>query len=318
MHADGDLVWKSCDVGIRGVVKIAVVAHAKKNLGGGLPELRAELRRRDHTEVAWHEVMKSNKVPDAIRAALAADPELLLLWGGDGTVQRALDTVARKKTPQVPIAVLPAGTSNLFASNFDIPQDLPGALDVALGGVRVRIDVGSFNGERFGVMAGVGFDALMIGDASRSMKDRLGRAAYVYTGLKNLKRALVDAEVRVDDRPWFTGSTPCVLVGNVGDLFGGITLLHEADPSDGRLDIGVLHTERLSEWARLAGRALQGEADQSGFLSTTSARRVDVRLSRRMPYELDGGARGTTKHLKVRIKKQAVTICIPDSGRTTR
>ena len=169
---------------------IAVVAHAKKNLGGGLPELRAELERRGQAEVGWHEVMKSNEVPDAVRAALAADPDLLLLWGGDGTVQRALDTVARKKTPDVPIAVLPAGTSNLFASNFDIPCDLSGALDVAFGGVRRRIDVGSFNGERFGVMAGVGFDALMIGDASRRMKDRLGRAAYVYTGLKNLKRGL--------------------------------------------------------------------------------------------------------------------------------
>jgi len=50
-------------------------------------------------------------VPDAVRAAVAADPDLLLLWGGDGTVQRALDTVARKAMPDVPIAVLPAGAS---------------------------------------------------------------------------------------------------------------------------------------------------------------------------------------------------------------
>src|SRR6478735_3125384 len=205
--------------------------------------------------------MKSKRVPDAVRAAVADDPDLLLLWGGDGTVQRALDTVARKAMPDVPIAVLPAGTSNLFANNFDIPHDLHGALDVALGGVPRRIDVGTFNGERFGVMAGVGFDALMIGDASGRMKDRLGRAAYVYTGLKNLKKASVDAEVCVDDRLWFTGSTPCVIVGNVGDLSRGITLLHEADPSDGRLDIAVLHADRLSEWARLAGRAIQGRAD---------------------------------------------------------
>ena len=178
--------------------------------------------------------------------------------------------------------------------------------------------MGSFNGERFGVMAGVGFDALMIGDASRPMKDRLGRAAYVYTGLKNLRRAAVNAEVCVDDRLWFTGSTPCLLVGNVGDLFGGITLLHEADPSDGRLDVGVLHADRLSEWARLAGRAVQGRADASPYLSTTSGRRIDVRLSRRIRYELDGGARGTTKRLKVRIKERAVTVCVPGNERTTR
>jgi len=181
-----------------------------------------------------------------------------------------------------------------------------------------RIDVGTFNGERFGVMAGVGFDALMIEDASRTMKDRLGRVAYVYTGVTNLKKASVHAEVCVDDRLWFSGSTPCVLVGNVGDLFGGITLLPRVDPSDGRLDIGVLHAEWLSDWARLAGRAVRGEADQSRFLSTTSGRRIDVRLARRIPYELDGGARGTTRQLKVRIKKQAVTVCVPDTGNTTR
>ena len=174
--------------------------------------------------------------------------------------------------------------------------------------------MGTFNGERFGVMAGVGFDALMIEDASRRMKDRLGRAAYVYTGLKNLKKASVHAEVCVDDRLWFTGSTPCVLVGNVGDLFGGITLLHQADPSDGRLDIGG----RAAGVEHIAGRAVRGEADQSRFLSTTSGRRIDVRLSRRMPYELDGGARGTTRQLKVRIKQQAVTVCVPDTAKTTR
>jgi diacylglycerol kinase (ATP) len=107
-----------------------------------------------------------------------------------------------------------------------------------------------------------------------------------------------------------TGS-PCLLVGNVGDLFGGITLLGEADPCDGRLDVCVLHADQLSEWARLAGRAVQGRADASPYLSTTSGRRIDVRLSRRMPYELDGGAGGTTKRLKVRVKEQAVTVCVP-------
>ena len=288
------------------------MAHVKKKLGGGLPELRTELGRRGQTEVGWHEVMKSKRVPDAVHAALATDPDLLLLWGGDGTVQRALDTVARRKTPDVPIAVLPAGTSNLFASNFDIPHELSGALDVAFGGVRKRIDVGSFNGERFGVMAGVGFDALMIGDASRSLKDRLGRVAYVYTGVKNLRRASVQAQIDIDGAPWFRGRASCVVVGNMGELFGGITLFPDADPADGRLDVGVLQAEKLTDWTRLAGRALTGNVDRSPFLITTSARRVDVRLKPSMPYELDGGARSRTKRMKVSIQPQAITVCVPE------
>ena len=293
-------------------MKIAVLAHSKKTVGGGLPELRAELKRRGQLDVSWYEVAKSRKVPKAARAALADGPHLLLVWGGDGTVQRAVDVLARTRESQAPVAVIPAGTSNLFAGNLGIPHDLAAALDVALSDERKVIDVGSFNGERFGVMAGVGLDALMIGDASRSLKDRLGRVAYVYTGVKNLRRASVQAQIDIDGAPWFRGRASCVLVGNMGDLFGGITLFPDADPADGHLDVGVLQAEKLTDWTRLAGRALTGNLDRSPFLTTTSARRVDVRLKPSMPYELDGGARSRTKRMKVSIQPQAITVCVPE------
>jgi len=63
-------------------MKIAVLAHSKKTVGGGLPELRAELKRRGQLDVSWYEVAKSRKVPKAARAALADGPDLLLVWVG--------------------------------------------------------------------------------------------------------------------------------------------------------------------------------------------------------------------------------------------
>jgi YegS/Rv2252/BmrU family lipid kinase len=298
-------------------MKIAVLAHSRKTVGGGLPELRAELKRRGQPDVTWYEVEKSKKIPKAARAAVGDAPDLFLVWGGDGTVQRALDVLARERGSKAPVGVIPAGTSNLFASNLGIPHDLVAALDVALGGERQVIDVGSFNGERFGVMAGVGFDAMMIGDASRSLKDRLGRVAYIYTGVKNLRRASVEARIDVDGGPWFHGSASCVLVGNMGDLFGGVTIFPDADPADGRLDVAVLQAEKIGEWTRMAGRAITGSLDRSPFLTTVSARRVDVRLKRSVAYELDGGARGRTKRLKIRVKPEAVTVCVPARATVT-
>jgi len=291
--------------------KVALVAHSKKSLDGGLPELRLELKRRGHDDLCWLEVQKSKQVPDAVRKALRDKPDLLLVWGGDGTVQRTIDTLVRKGVGPVPMAVLPAGTSNLFAHNLGIPIDLVQALDVAFAGDRRTIDVGSLNGERFGVMAGVGFDARMIGDASRSIKDRLGRAAYVYTGVKNLRRAADRVRIEVDGERWYDGRASSVLLANVGELFGQITLFDEADPADGHLDIGVLHAESLGEWTRLAGRALTGTVDRSPLLTTRPARRVDIWLNRRTAYELDGGARGTAKRIKVRVKPHALTVCVP-------
>ena len=61
------------------------------------------------------------------------------------------------------------------------------AVQVGLSGHHRVLDVGRINGERFLVMAGVGFDALMIRDADRDLKDRVGRAAYVWTGARHIR-----------------------------------------------------------------------------------------------------------------------------------
>ena len=64
------------------------------------------------------------------------------------------------------IAILPAGTANLFASNLGIPKHIDAAVEVGLTGERRKLDVGRLNREMFAVMAGVGFDARVIRDAN--------------------------------------------------------------------------------------------------------------------------------------------------------
>ena len=115
-----------------------------------------------------------------------------------------------------PIGILPAGTANLFASNLGIPSDLPGALDAALHGGDRRLDVGRVNGERFAVMAGAGFDARMIAEADRDLKDRAGRGVHVDRARPRAGRQKMT--VAVDGQQWFEGEASCVLVGNFGTI----------------------------------------------------------------------------------------------------
>jgi hypothetical protein len=75
-------------------------------------------------------------------------------------VQRCIDAVAGSS---VTIAILPAGTANLLATNLGIPKDLAEAVAIGLHGSRRFLDVGVLNGERFAVMAGAGFDARIMG-----------------------------------------------------------------------------------------------------------------------------------------------------------
>jgi diacylglycerol kinase (ATP) len=287
---------------------VAVVAHSGKSLGGGLGELRDELTAAGVLDPLWFEVPKSKMAPKCVRKALAAGAELVVVWGGDGMVQRCVDVLAGS---DVALAIVPAGTANLFASNLEIPKDIHSAVEIGLNGWRRRLDVGQINGERFAVMAGAGLDALMIRDAEGSLKERFGRAAYIFTGAKNIAVGRVSTRVRIDGAKWFDGKASCVLVGNVGKLFGNITAFPDARPDDGLLEIGIVTAKGPWQWSKTLARTVSGHAAASPFVETARGRKFDVRFSKPIPYELDGGDRKQTQRLHVKVRPAAVTVCLP-------
>jgi diacylglycerol kinase (ATP) len=293
-----------------GPARVAVVAHAKKTFGGGRRELRKVLAAAGHATPLWYEVPKSSKAPKAIRRAIKAGADLIFVWGGDGMVQRSLDTIARG-AHAVPIAILPAGTGNLLAQNLGVPPDVAGAVELGLGGVRQRLDVGTLNGERFAVMAGTGVDAITMRDVTKSAKKRLGRLAYFRSGMNAVRRPPAQMQIRVNGKPWFSGKASCVLVGNVGTITGGLELFPRASPIDGKLELGVVTAKTLLEWARVFARVVTGHASRSPFVRTTRATRVSVEMETKQPYELDGGDRDPTRKLMFGIKPRAITICVP-------
>jgi diacylglycerol kinase family enzyme len=291
------------------VPKVAVVAHARKSFGGGLPELRRTLAENGVTDPLWYEVRKSRQAAKRVRQAVAQGAGLVFAWGGDGTVQRCLDAVAGTGAA---IAILPAGTANLLATNLSIPaRDIGAAVRVGLHGDRRVLDTGSVNGEHFGVMAGAGFDSRMIADADRSMKDRLGRGAYLYTGARSLLARRVGAVVEVDGRRFFEGRISCVLAGNVGRVLGGIDLFPAARPDDGVLDFGVVTARNPVDWIRTFSRAVAGAAQRSPFVELTTGKSFQIYFDRTLPYELDGGARPAVRDLRIKVHPSSVTICVP-------
>ena len=294
-------------------MKAAVVAHAGKTLGGGLPELRRVLAGEGVAEPLWYEVRKPKKAPKQVQRALDEGAELVFAWGGDGTVRRCIDVLAGSEAS---LAVLPAGTANLFATNLGIPMDIEQAVAVGLSGDRRRLDVGRFKKERFAVMAGAGFDAAMIRDAD-DLKERMGRAAYLWSGSRNLRGEGFGAEIEVDGSDWYEGTATCILLGNLGDVFGGVKVFPDARPDDGMLELGVVTAEGLLQWTRTLGRAALGDPNRSPFVQTTQAKSVKVELDRKVRYELDGGDRSKVRSFKVKVEAGALSVCVPRRNEET-
>jgi diacylglycerol kinase (ATP) len=294
------------------MTSVAVLAHRGKRLGGGLGELRSALSNAGFDAPLWYEVSKSKQAPKKVKKALADGADLLFLWGGDGLVQRCVDAIGQSP---ITLAIIPAGTANLFAKNLDIPEDVEGAVEVGLHGGHRTLDVGVMNGERFAVMAGSGLDALMIRDMGHGLKETAGKLGYLVTGARHLNDHRVDAKIRVDGSRWFSGAASCVLFGNVGTALGGLRVFPDARPDDGKLDIGVVTASGLVDWARTLGRSVVSEPASSPFVQVTSGRSFDVRLKAKRPYELDGGEREPTKRLRVSVEPAAVTVCVPEGPR---
>ena len=154
----------------------------------------------------WLETTPDDPGLGMAEAAVAAGVQLVVICGGDGTIMACLGALVGT---DVPVALLPLGTGNLLARNLGVPTRLEDALAVAVNGVDRRIDLGRIADQPFAVMAGIGFDAAMMADASEGMKRLAGWPAYVASGLRHLRDPVMNVQLRIDDGPPLRRSARC-------------------------------------------------------------------------------------------------------------
>ena len=296
-------------------MRVAVVFNPVT--GGGDPAERRrdtqEALERAGLEVLWLETTKEDPGQGLTAKAVAEGVGLVMAHGGDGTVMACVTGLAGT---EVPLAVLPGGTGNLLATNFDIPSDLDEAVQVAVAGDRVRLDVGAMDDDRFVVMGGIGFDAAMLRDADPKLKEHMGAVAYVLSGFKNLRRRPTRFRLRLDDRPQIERTGQGVLIGNLGRLQGGLPVMPDARPDDGLLDVAVLQTRTVLDWLALAARVLLRRR-KDPQLELFQARRIEIHCDTPQPVERDGDPAGARDHLVVEVVPKALTLCVPPAKGST-
>ncbi len=175
--------------------------------------------------------------------AVAEGRDVVVVAGGDGTVNEALQGLAEQT--HTALAVLPGGTVNVWATELGSGE---GQGDIAariVAGQRRRIDIGRANDRYFMMMASTGFDAetsALVSDTPelKKMKRRVGPLAYVLAAAHTLRtfrgRRLL---LEVDGRP-VRRRALMVIVGNTR-LYGGIAqITYQAHADDGFLDLCVL------------------------------------------------------------------------------
>lgn len=264
------------------------------------------------TDAGWPEPTFLETTPEdpgegQARQAVKDGAELVFACGGDGTVMAVITALAGS---DVAMAVLPAGTGNLLAANLGLAGDTAAGVQVALDGGRKRIDVGAIEDKCFAVMAGMGFDAEMLQSTSETAKKRIGSLAYVAGGIKSLRRRPMRVRIVLDGGAPMPRRPRTVIVGNVGRLQGGLRLIEEASPDDGKLDVAILSPRSIGHWLAL-GWAVIRRRKRVPRMETFRAERVEIYSNRAQPRQLDGDLIEPGKHMKIHIRHQALLLCVP-------
>ena len=162
------------------------------------------------TDAAGHATALAREV-----VALGAD--LVLVLGGDGTINEAANGLV---SSGVPLGVLPAGTANVLAMELCLGSRLRSALDLLPGYVPRRIAAGRLITGRekryFLCMAGAGLDAKIVTQVDPELKDRAGKLAYWAAGLSQFPEHLEQLEIRVRGNVYQCGFALISRVRNYG------------------------------------------------------------------------------------------------------
>lgn len=279
-------------------------------------------------DIGWWETAADDPGQGVAARALADGADLVVVAGGDGTVRAVAEHLADSSSA-VELAIVPLGTGNLLARNLDVPiNDVaaafrraldPESRPVDLGWVEIDLD-GTTERHGFVVMVGFGVDANMIAETDDDLKDKAGWLAYV----ESLGRALSSSDVvpfhiTVDDQPGRDTDGHTLLIANCGTLQGGITLLPDADPSDGELDYLVLSAESFAEWAGTVKtmvwdngiKRLLSKSDEVTSTDTVNhgrTRTIAVTLPDARAFEIDGEEIGETTSFSVTIQPGALRV----------
>ncbi len=273
--------------------------------------------------VSWFETTPDDPGQGQARDALDAGCDLVIAAGGDGTVRAVAEQLAGTG---VELGIVPQGTGNLLARNLGLPLGGPKAAFARIASASSRpIDIGwiEVDGgakQAFVVMVGIGLDAQMLAETDEDLKSKAGWFAYV----EALGRALaasdvLDVSIAVDDEDPREVKAHTVLIGNCGSIQGGVTLLPDAEPDDGLLDLLAVRSEGAVQWAdalrsmvwdngirRLFDR--DRKAAGTDTVDHAQARRLRIELPDPRPFEIDGEEVGDVQAFTATIEAGALLV----------
>lgn len=252
--------------------------------------------------------------------AVRAGATRLVIVGGDGSVNEVVNGIVGVGAAE--LAVIPRGTGWDFVRTLGIPQDVDGAIDVALNGDVREVDAGAVTyrtwaGEEtrahFANVASAGISGAIAQRANESSKALGGKVSYYWATLAVFfgwqtgeMRVTVDDESR-------EGRMIDAMVCNGRFLGGGMMMCPDAEPDDGLFDVLLIGDVTKRDLAFVLPKTYKGKHLPHPRLELLRGKVVTVESAEPLPIELDGEQPGTTP-ARIEVLPRALRLRVPSTS----
>ena len=249
------------------------------------------------------------------QAASEARDSLLVVVGGDGTVNEVVNGVAGAGT-EAEIAILPAGTGEDFGGTHGIPDRFDDAVRVVLGGETRSIDVGRVQfadgGQRFFANVGSAGMSGAVARRANSMTKALGGRVTFFYALTREFLAWQNTQVTVEVEGGVRREGPMhdVIVANGRFHGGGMKLAPDASQDDGLFDVVLIGDVNKLDFLTTAPKLYSGRYLSHPKVELLRSSTVEISAAEPLPLEVDGEPIGTTP-ARFEIVPAALRLRVP-------
>lgn len=240
------------------------------------------------------------------RQAAQEQVDLVVVVGGDGTLNEVINGLA---TTETPLGIIPVGTVNCFALETGIPQDARRAARLLLESQPRRIHLGQAGERYFALMAGIGFDADVVYSVNARLKRRLGKIAYILRGMVYLFQfSPPPLQLILDQNERLEGYG--VVIGNMRHYAGRFYVTPHASFDLEELDVCLFQGQGIRAVIRSVREVISGKHLMNPEVVYRKAREIQVTSERPACVQVDGEYYGKTP-LHFRIVPHALTVLLP-------
>ena len=260
---------------------------------------------------------RPGQLTELARRAADEGGELLVVVGGDGTVNEVVNGLAGREGPE--LAVIPRGTGRDFVRTYGIPHKLDEALSTVRDGRTREIDVGrarfrSWQGEPaewyFANIASAGMSGAIAKRANETSKALGGKVSYFWATFAVFSRwrtseltVTVGAETR-------RARMHDVVVANGRYFGGGMMICPEAEPDDGVFDVLLIGNLTKRDLLLTLPKTYRGKHLPHPKAELLRGPAVEIEAAEPLPVELDGEQPGTTP-ARFEIIPRALRLRVP-------